>query len=110
MQLINQVLEDFCQASRETISREKLVIFCSKSVSNCEARILSSISNFFLKENLGLYLGVPLLHQRVTSNTYQRNLDKVLMRLNSCFAKSLFLAGRATLGQAVVLAIPFYTM
>lgn len=47
MQLINRVLEDFCHASGETISREKSVIFCSKSVLNREARMLSSISNFF---------------------------------------------------------------
>lgn len=110
MKLINKVLDDFCQASRETISREKSVIFCSRSMPSHEARLLSNFSNFVLKKDPGLYLGVPLLHQRVTARTYQRVLEKVLLWLNLWSARSLSLAGRATLGRAVVLAIPLYTM
>lgn len=57
-----------------------------------------------------MYLGVPLLHQRVTGQTYHKLVERVLSRLSSWHAKSLAFVGRATLIQVVLLTIPIYTM
>ncbi|CAL9021082.1 unnamed protein product, partial [Prunus brigantina] len=60
--------------------------------------------------DLGKYLGLPLLHSRVTKGTYNGLLDKVQNRLAAWKRKCLSLAGRATLIQAVTSSIPVYTM
>lgn len=61
--------------------------------------------------DLGLYLGVPLLHSsRVTKHTYAHLLEKIKKRLSSWKASQLSLAGRATLVQSVTSTIATYTM
>ncbi|CAN1822383.1 Putative ribonuclease H protein At1g65750 [Linum perenne] len=63
-----------------------------------------------LTQNLGKYLGVPILHDRVNVHTYQDVLDKIDNRLSGWKAKSLSLAGRVTLAKSVLAAIPAYAM
>ncbi|KAA3486170.1 reverse transcriptase [Gossypium australe] len=60
--------------------------------------------------NLGKYLGVPLLHDRVTKSTLNFVIDKVRSKLQNWDARKLSLAGRITLAQSVLLAIPSYFM
>ncbi|KAA3469798.1 LINE-1 reverse transcriptase isogeny [Gossypium australe] len=60
--------------------------------------------------NLGTYLGVPLLHDRVTKNTLNFVVDKVRKKLQSWDARKLSFAGRITLVQSVLLSIPNYFM
>ncbi|OMO68562.1 reverse transcriptase [Corchorus capsularis] len=61
-------------------------------------------------DDLGRYLGVPLLHRRVSRHTYDHLVDRVKKRLASWKANSLSLAGRATLVQSVTSSMPVYTM
>ncbi|CAN1144211.1 Putative ribonuclease H protein At1g65750 [Linum perenne] len=63
-----------------------------------------------MTQNLGRYLGVPILHERVTNDTYQCVLDKMDQKLTGWKASSLSLAGRVTLAQSVLSAIPSYIM
>ena len=60
--------------------------------------------------DLGCYLGMPLLHLRVNKATYQTILDKVDKRLIGWNAAHLSLAGRITLAHSVLQAMPIYTM
>ena len=60
--------------------------------------------------NLGCYLGMPLLHSRVNKATYQTILDKVDKRLTGWNATHLSLAGRITLAHSVLQAMPIYAM
>ena len=53
---------------------------------------------------------MPLLHGRVTNKTYQEVLDRVDKRLSRWNAKHLSFAGRLTLTQAVIQALPIYSM
>ncbi|KAE8664067.1 hypothetical protein F3Y22_tig00112857pilonHSYRG00227 [Hibiscus syriacus] len=63
-------------------------------------------------ENLGRYLGVPLLHSRVTKATYSYLIEKVEQRLSGSgwAAKTLSFAGRITLAKAVLQTISSYAM
>ncbi|CAN1162506.1 Putative ribonuclease H protein At1g65750 [Linum perenne] len=63
-----------------------------------------------LTQNLGRYLGVPVLHDRITTRTYQSILDRIDNKLSGWKAKTLSLAGRVTLAQSVLAAIPAYVM
>ena len=60
--------------------------------------------------DLGRYLGVPTINGRVTNATYKQVVDRVEQRLAGWKMKCLSLAGRITLIQSVVSAIPAYTM
>lgn len=107
---INCVLNDFCRASSQAVSKEKLTIYFSKSVTDQEARILSMAIWIPRAFDLGRYLGVPFIHGRVTTRTYWYIMDKMLARLCSWQAQSLSFAGRLTLTQSMLTAIPLYTM
>ena len=61
-------------------------------------------------DNLGKYLGVPLLYNQISKQTYQNIIEKVDQRLSGWNASHLSLAGRITLAQLVLQAIPVYAM
>ncbi|CAN1140248.1 Putative ribonuclease H protein At1g65750 [Linum perenne] len=67
-------------------------------------------TSFKLSDNLGRYLGVPLIHSRVSKETYFPIIERVHMRLNSWKTKLLSKAGRETLIHTTLSAIPFCTM
>ncbi|KAE8673707.1 hypothetical protein F3Y22_tig00111774pilonHSYRG00034 [Hibiscus syriacus] len=60
--------------------------------------------------DFGRYLGVPLLHNRVTTATYQHIIQRVRDKLAGWVARSLSLAGRISLAKSVLATISFYTM
>jgi len=69
-----------------------------------------NVLNIQQTENFGRYLGVPTITGRVTKSTYQSILDKVANRLAGWKTKCLSLAGRTTLIQSTIAAIPAYVM
>lgn len=60
--------------------------------------------------DLGKYLGMALLHSRVTKTTYGKILDKVRRKLASWKGKCLSFAGRVIVIKSVISAIPTYAM
>lgn len=56
------------------------------------------------------YPRMPLLHSRVSKNTYQSILDKVDQRLFGWNATHLSLVVHITLGQSIIQAFPIYVM
>ncbi|CAL1356335.1 unnamed protein product [Linum trigynum] len=63
-----------------------------------------------MTQDLGRYLGVPVLHGRTTKDTYRYILDRIDQRLAGWKADNLSLAGRVTLAVSVLNAIPSYAM
>ncbi|CAL2239820.1 unnamed protein product [Prunus armeniaca] len=91
-------------------SDEKKMLFHGPSPNTCKvlANEINDICGSPLADNLGKYLGMPLIHSRITSSTYCSLVDKVQKRLATWKSKLLSLPGRAT--QAVTAAIPIYAM
>lgn len=108
--LMKNCLDEFCHLSGQRVSFEKSVICVSPNVSADLAHSIATISGSPLTDCLGKYLGVPLIHKRVTKDTYHEILDKVQKRLSSWKSHTLSMAGRITLVQSVTSAIPIYTM
>ncbi|KAG8480634.1 hypothetical protein CXB51_025228 [Gossypium anomalum] len=108
--IIKNILDDFCSYSGHRINKRKTNIFFSKGVNDNLRRSISSFFGFQEVNNLGLYLGVPLFHERVTNNTLRFVVDKVRNKLSSWDARQLSLAGRVTLAQSVLLSILSYFM
>ncbi|KAA3473450.1 LINE-1 reverse transcriptase isogeny [Gossypium australe] len=85
-------------------------IFFSKNTGADTRNQISQLFGFQEVQNLGMYLGVPLLHDRVTKNTLNFVVDKIRRKLHSWDARKLSFAGRITLAQSVLLSIPTYFM
>lgn len=84
----------------------KIVCFTHKLT----AREISARCQIPLTADLGKYLGVPLIHKRVSKTTYYHILEKVQDRLAGWKAEQLSMAGRTLLVQSVTSAIPVYTI
>ncbi|CAL8168851.1 unnamed protein product [Prunus armeniaca] len=108
--VLKNCLEVFCQASGQTVNFDKSAIFCSPNTCKEIAKEISCICGSPLTEDLGRYLGMPLLHSRIDKRTYSSLIDKVHKRLAAWKGKFLSLAGRATLIQSVTSAVPVYAM
>jgi ribonuclease HI len=65
---------------------------------------------FLSTDDLGKYLGVPIIHSRSNRGKYQYILDKVNQRLSNWKTINLSLAGRVTLAKSVIQALPSYVM
>ncbi|KAL5840970.1 hypothetical protein ACOSQ4_013578 [Xanthoceras sorbifolium] len=103
-------LDRFCGSSGQEVSFSKSRVFCSSLVRDGDARALASICGSPITKDLGKYLGVPLLHSRITKHTYCEILEKTQKRLASWKSATLSMAGRVTLIKAVTAAIPVYSM
>ncbi|VVA40999.1 PREDICTED: reverse mRNAase, partial [Prunus dulcis] len=108
--LMKQCLDDFCQLSGQCVSFEKSMICVSPNTCSDLANSIATISGSPLTASLGKYLGVPLIHTRVSKQTYQEVIAKAQKRLASWKSHTLSMAGRITLLQSVTAAIPIYTM
>nr|WMB96789.1 reverse transcriptase [Solanum melongena]WMB97011.1 reverse transcriptase [Solanum aethiopicum] len=92
------------------LSLEKSKFFISPHASRESARVVGNILHIGATQNLGKYLGVPLIHGRVSKQTYREIVEKVNNRLSGWKNKTLNLAGRATLISSVTSGIPSYHM
>lgn len=109
-QLMRRCVDSFCEISGQRVSYEKSCVYVSSNIGRMVANQLADMCGSPLTSDLGKYLGVPLIHKRITRNTYNYLLDKVSTRLASWKARTLSLAGRLTLIKSVTSSIPIYVM
>lgn len=108
--LISSILGLFCRCSRQKISEAKTRIFFSSNVDESTKSRICQLSGFQITDDLGKYLGIPILYKKVNRRSFQFVIDKVDQRLSNWKAKTLSLAGRLTLCKLVVQALPTYVM
>ncbi|KAL9426246.1 hypothetical protein AB3S75_033092 [Citrus x aurantiifolia] len=100
--VITDVLNTFCVSSGTKVNKQKSQVFFSKNAQPCNMRNIGTTLGFSVTTDLGNYLGMPLLHSRVSKATYHGILEKVERKLNGWSAKHLSFAGRVTLTQTVL--------
>ncbi|KAL4272206.1 hypothetical protein GQ457_13G013010 [Hibiscus cannabinus] len=108
--VIRDILSDFCKASGHKVSISKTQLCFSRNCAPATKSLIAGSFGFEVVEDLGKYLGVPLLHKRVTHATNAYVLDDMRARLSGWAAQSLSLAGRITLAKSVLQSIPIYVM
>ena len=81
--LMKQYLDEFCNLSGQKVSFEKSSICVSLNINADLANSIATISGSPLTACLGKYLGVPLIHSRISKTTYQEIIEKVQKRLSS---------------------------
>lgn len=88
VQLIKQILYNFCEAFGQKVSFQKSHVFFSGNVQERDAENLSQALGVQLTEDLGRYLGVPMIHQWVSTSSYKFVLDKMGKKLSGWKAHS----------------------
>ncbi|OMO92659.1 reverse transcriptase [Corchorus olitorius] len=110
VEVVRDTLTEFSNASGLHVNLEKSKLWMSPNVPIDKARSLSRSCGIPLASELGTYLGVPIIHGRVSKVTYKHVIDKVLRRLDNWKGKVLNYAGRKTLIQSTLNSLPIYTM
>lgn len=108
--VIMNCLDNFSKRSGLNINHAKSLIFCSPSTNNRLKRRLGGVTGFTVLDNLGKYLGVPVLQKRVTKSTFAYILDGMKKKLSNWKADMLSLAGRRVMVQSILATMPVYTM
>ncbi|KAA3470370.1 Retrovirus-related Pol polyprotein LINE-1 [Gossypium australe] len=104
------ILNHFCKFSRHTINTQKSNIYFYKGIEDDTRNRITQMFGFQEVQNLGTYLGVPLLHDRVTNSTISFVVEKVRRKLKNWDVRKLSIARRITLAQSVLLSILNYFM
>ncbi|KAK3230915.1 hypothetical protein Dsin_002796 [Dipteronia sinensis] len=81
-QIMRDYLDIFCDLSGQQVSFPKLRIFCSSNRTSSFAKELADICGSYLTKNLGNYLSVPLIHGRITKDTYNEIHEKAQNRMD----------------------------
>lgn len=85
-------------------------MFISSNIPRREALSLSYWCGISLTNDLGKYLGTPILHSRISKNQLKDIIEKMSKRLSKWKAKNLSLAGKTTLIKVVTSAMPNHLM
>lgn len=107
---IKGILREFCDAFGQKISFDKSTVFFSSNVPDTIATDLSQELGIQATNDLGVYLGAPMIHQRTSALSYKFVLDKMRKKLSGWKAHSLSFAGRITLAQSTLCNIPGYIL
>lgn len=110
MEEIRSVMSEFCVVSRHRINMDKSKMFVSQGVHFNRATELSQKLGIGLTGDLGKYLGVPVLHKRITKGTFKSIVLKTRKKLSAWKCKHLTIAGRYVLIKSVLAVIPSYQM
>lgn len=104
------IMAEFCEISGQKVNTQKSKLFTSR---NTEAHIMDRLHQNFeipTTTDLGLYLGMPIVHGRKSWAVFEFILTKVRKHLIGWKKWTLSLAARGVLIQSVTSSIPSYVM
>lgn len=108
--IMRTVLDGFCAQAGQKVNLAKSAFYVSENT-NIEVRDrIQSWLNIQPTSDLGNYLGMPLLHKRMTTHMYSFIVDKVRKKLSAWKARMLSQTARSLLIQSVLSALPAYAM
>lgn len=104
------ILQAFCSASGQRVNMAKSRIWYSPNTTRGIIQTISSKLGISPTQDLGKYLGIPLVSGRICSKDFQYLTDRVQQKLGGWQHRILSRVARATLIQAVTSTIPAYAM
>ena len=110
VELIENVFKRFCDSSGQKLSKQKSVVFFSCNIKTNFVDILGNRMGMKVTNDLGRYMGVPIIHGKIQRGTYAYILDKMKSRISDWACKRLSMASRLVLNQLVLSYIPAFTM
>ena len=109
-QAISRALGTFCNLLGQKVNLSKSSIFVSPHANPNQAPMLERELGFKIQKDFGKYLGVPILVDGRNTRAYDFLIEKIWDKLAGWKARTLSLAGRCTLINAVTTAIPTHVM
>lgn len=103
------ILERFFVKAGLSLSMHKSKIFVSKTTNRQLRSVISHVSGFHIISDLGKYLGLPLIHGRISHSTFSFLLDNLTNNMAAWKSNTLSMAGRVVLAKSSLSAIPTYT-
>lgn len=98
-------MDRFCELFGQFLNFDKSKLHCSPNTNKLLAKEINTICGSPLTNDLRKYLGMPLVHSRISNHTYAELIHKVHNRLAGWKSKTLNTADRLTLIQAVTSSI-----
>ncbi|XP_019155168.1 PREDICTED: uncharacterized protein LOC109152041 [Ipomoea nil] len=108
--IMMECLNNLSATSGLKVNQSKSQIFCSNNTNAELKRKIGEKMGIPIYLNLGTYLGIPLLHKRVSHNTFFSVIDKMRKKLATWKASALSMAGRRVLVQTSLATTPTYAM
>ncbi|KAK7831680.1 putative ribonuclease h protein, partial [Quercus suber] len=100
----------FCEVSSQICNATKSKLFFSWNTHSDTQCSISSLTNMPFVQDLGKYLGMPLLTKRKSTPTFQPLLDKIHTRIHAWQSKLLSQAGKLTLIISILSPLIYYQM
>lgn len=97
--IMQRCLNLFCEASGIKVSIDKSRVYFSDNTDFWIKEAVCGVLGMEATEDFGKYLGVPTINGRTSTRDYQYLVDKVNDKLSGWKAKTISLAGLATLIQ-----------
>ena len=107
---ILEVLDNFCNLAGQRINVNKSGILFSPNVSGRKKNSISKKLGMVATQNLGRYLGFPLLHQGRNGDAFNFVIEKVQNKLAGWQSKLLSKAGKLVLVKLAASPIADYYM
>lgn len=108
--IIIDILETFCSFFGQKINSDKSRLFVSNNTPYRSARQIYKQFPIPLATDLGLYWGIPLIHNHLTTDHYNFLFSKFLKKFIGWKKYSLSMVGRGVLVKAVLIALPRYRL
>lgn len=106
--VVNNILETFYYFSWEKVNRSKFQVLFSPNIPGVVVEAICGTVGFNHVEDVGTYLGLSLLYNRVTVNTFDFVVNKVRQKLSSWQVRKLSMSDRITLVWSVLFTISNY--
>lgn len=107
---MKDILQLFCVQSRQRVNMEKSPVFFSSNINPLDGSELAAKFGIPETNDLGRYLGMPLLHRRVGHNTYHFLVEKVRKKLCAWKGRTMSMASQALLIQTSSFTVAKYAM
>lgn len=108
--VVMDILNSFCETSGQKVNILKSKVFVSKNVTRDRIGMIRDTTGIPITKNLGMYLGIPLIHEKVKKDSFKHIVDRVAGKLSTWKMNLMSLAGRLTLINSVTSSIPTYSM
>lgn len=108
--VISEILDKFGCCSGQSVNKAKSCVLFSSNTPLGVVNTISSQLGIARTENLGRYLGVPIISGHKGRADFSFLIDKVRSKLSGWKASSLSQAGRISLAQSCLLSMPNYVM
>ena len=110
MEVVNEILQTYAQASGQNINLEKSSVYFSSNTPNCQKEEVKQILGVRDVDWFESYLGLPTLVGRLKYHSFSYLKDRVWKKLQGWKGMLLSRARKEILIKAVAQSIPTYTM